>query len=123
MAETSTLDDLKVMIGPAADLQEDRLKLIIRQTEAQLRLKLRKKAGDSIPDELAFIVTDVAMRRFNRVGDEGKSASSQDGLSTTWDTDDFADYASDIADWLDQQDQHKSLGHGAFISGYGGAPR
>ena len=123
MAETSTLDDLKVMIGPAADLQEDRLKLIIRQTEAQLRLKLRKKAGDSIPDELAFIVTDVAMRRFNRVGDEGKSASSQDGLSTTWSTDDFADYASDIADWLDQQDQHKSLGHGAFISGYGGAPR
>lgn len=123
MAETSTLDDLKVMIGPAADLQEDRLKLVIRQTEAQLRLKLRKKAGESIPDELAFIVTDVAMRRFNRVGDEGKSASSQDGLSTTWDTDDFADYAGDIADWLDQQDQHKSLGHGAFISGYGGAPR
>lgn len=123
MAETSTLDDLKVMIGPAADLQEDRIKLIIRQTEAQLRLKLRKKAGEAIPDELAFIVTDVAMRRFNRRGDEGKSASSQDGLSTTWDTDDFADYAGDIADWLDQQDQHKSLGHGAFISGYGGAAR
>ena len=123
MAETSTLEDLKLMIVPAADLQEDRLKLIIRQTEAQLRLKLRKNAGESIPGELAFIVTDVAMRRFNRRGDEGKTASSQDGLSTTWNTDDFADYASDIADWLDQQDQHKSLGHGAFISGYGGAPR
>lgn len=121
MAETTgTLADLKTMIGPAADKQEDILKLIIRQTESQLRLRIHKKASEAIPAELAFVVTDVAMRRFNRVGDEGKSASSQDGLSTTWQTNDFDDYADDIATWLTDQAEHTSLGRATFINAYGG---
>ena len=121
--KSTVLDDLKVMIGPAAEQQLPVLQLLISQTEAQLRLKLRKTALEAIPDELSFIVTDVAMRRFNRRGDEGKSASSQAGLSTTWSTGDFDDYAADIADWLDQQDQHRSLGHGGFYNAYGGGRR
>lgn len=115
-----TLDDLKVMIGTAADKQEPLLKLIIRQTESQLRVKLHKIASDAIPDELAYIVTDVAMRRFNRAGDEGKSASSQDGLSTTWLTSDFDGFDADIATWLEDQSEHTSLGHGGFVNAYGG---
>lgn len=125
--KSTTLDDVKLLLGLVADTSQDSLlNLIIKHTEAQLRLKLHLKTlkgvPAEIPPELSFIVTEVSVRRFNRIGDEGKTAGTQDGLSATWATNDFDDFSSDIDTWLDDAaSTPASFGHASFINPYGGS--
>ena len=97
MADDLTmLDKLKVMLGLADDDQRAVLDLIIDQTEAALNFKLGTTA---IPTELEWIELEVCVSRYNRLKNEGMTSYSQEGESITFNNDDFADFAGDIAEW------------------------
>lgn len=105
------LDEVKTMLGLKKDDQDDLLKLIIKNTTASLRVKLALKKGDGIPEELGYIVTEVSIRRFNRLNNEGMSNYSQEGESITYQSTDFDDFAADIDDYKSQKNiASKSLG-------------
>jgi hypothetical protein len=96
------LDNLKIMLGISTDdtTLDDRLKLILSNTTARLKLLL---GGIDPPDEMNHIILDVAIMRFNRIGSEGLSSHSVEGESLSFKESDFDGFAGEIQAWLDLQ--------------------
>lgn len=82
-------DDVKEKVQTIIDLTEQRLELML---------------GTAVPSALSYIVVEVAIARFNRIGSEGTSHHSVQGEAMTWADDDFEPYKDDIQAWLDAQD-------------------
>lgn len=115
------LDELKTLAQVSGDDSDDVLKLIIANTVSALRFKLGLKSEDTFPSELSFIGLEVAVRRYNRLANEGMTAYSQEGESITFNSNDFDDFQEDIADWKEANGKNvKTLGHVRFINAYGG---
>lgn len=91
------LENLKIMLGT-----EDTalLQLIVSNVTARLQVLL---GGIEPPEELDYIVFEVAVKRFNRIGSEGMTSHTVEGESTNYSDDDFAEFADDIQAFLDKQ--------------------
>ncbi len=100
------LKDLKVLLGiPENDTSQDqKLNLILSGTRSRLRALL---GCQEPPEALNYIITDVAVIRFNRIGSEGLSSHSVEGESLSFSDDDFAGYREDIQAYLDSQKEAK----------------
>lgn len=108
------LSDLKTMLQIKDNKRDDVLKLIIKNTTSALSFKLGLKADSNVPSELDFILLEVAVKRYNRLANEGMSSYSQEGQSITFSTNDFDEFASDIANWKDENSV-KDNNSGAFL--------
>ena len=96
------LDYLKALLGlPEEDRSQDKkLQLILDAAKSRLKLLL---GGIEPPEELNYIILDVAIIRFNRIGSEGLSSHTVEGESLSWSDNDFAGYMDDIRSYLDSQ--------------------
>ena len=96
------LKDIKLLLGiPEDETSLDAtLNLILASTTSRLKALL---GGLDPPAELNYIITDVAVIRFNKLGSEGLSSHSVEGESLSFSDDDFAGYRDDIRDYLDRQ--------------------
>lgn len=101
------LNKIKQLLGISDDVQDDLLTTIIELTEE--RLKNLLGGAEEVPEELAYITTDVAIRRFNRIGSEGLSSHSVEGETMSWPENDFAPFEDDIQAWLDTQDEPTTM--------------
>ena len=82
--------------------QAEQLAVIESMTRDRLTLLL---GGLDIPEELEYIVTEVSVKRFNRIGSEGATSHNVEGESLNWgDVDDFADYMDEINKYLEDLD-------------------
>ena len=97
------LDNLKIMLGITGDDLDEKLELIIEIVEARLKVLL---GGVDIPEELNYIVREVSIIRFNRIGSEGLTSHSVEGESLTFADNDFNAFADDIQAWLDKQEDN-----------------
>lgn len=96
----SLLNQVKSLIG-IADADEglnNRISQIIRMTESRLKQKLGNI--EAVPPELEYIVVEVAVIRFNRIGAEGMAKKTIEGLTTEFKTNDFDAYQGDIDDYI-----------------------
>ena len=100
------LDNLKIMLGIAADDTDldGKLNLILANARQRLKALL---GGINPPAELDYIITEVAIIRFNRIGSEGLSSHSIDGESLSFGASDFDGFAADIQAFLDSQTANK----------------
>lgn len=108
------LDDLKLLLGiDAADTSRDeRLNWIINSTRSRLRLLL----GDVEPPEsMTYIITEVSVIRFNRIGSEGMSSQSVDGETMTFSDSDFDGYKDEIQAFLDKESSLARKGGFRFL--------
>jgi hypothetical protein len=55
-----------------------------------------------VPYELSYIVLELSVVRFNRIGNEGMTSYSQDGESIAYGAD-MSNYEADIKSWLSKQ--------------------
>lgn len=108
------LSDLKTMLQITDNKRDDILNLIIKNTTSALSFKLGLKTGANVPSELNFILLEVAVKRYNRLANEGMSSYSQEGQSITFSTNDFDEFANDIANWKDKNSV-KDNNSGAFL--------
>ena len=108
------LSDLKTMLQIKDNKRDDILNLIIKNTTQALSFKLGLKADVSIPDVLDYIALEVSVKRYNRLANEGMSSYSQEGQSITFSTNDFDEFANDIANWKDENSV-KDNDSGAFL--------
>lgn len=106
------LDKIKVLLGIKDDLQDDVLTIIIDDVRSHMLLLLKANA---IPQPLEYIIREISVRRFNRLGSEGYKSESTDGHSINfYDLDkEFDPYLSIIDDFLD--DSNKSLRKGSVL--------
>lgn len=89
------LDDIKKLLG---DLEgrDGLLEVIVSLT--QHRLETLLGVGE-VPDELEYIVTEVSVARFNKIGSEGISSHTVEGESMSFSSNDFEPYTDDIEAW------------------------
>lgn len=96
------LEDLKVMLGIASD-DHDRdslLLLIISSATARLKMLL---GGVEPPDSLEYIIREVSIIRYNKIGSEGMGSHTVEGESQQFSDNDFAGFMNDIQAFLDTQ--------------------
>lgn len=107
-------DDVKKLLGIEDDKQDDVLEVIIEHIESQIKSMIDK---DDVPDSLEFVVTEVAVRRFNRLGTEGMKSESVEGHSVTYydAEDDFGPYMIYIDNERDDDDYKPGRGKVMFI--------
>ena len=98
------LDTIKGLLGfTAEDIENDaNLNKLISFAVARLKLKL---GGIEPPEEMDFIIVEVVLKRFNRIGSEGFKNHSFEGESITFGDDDFEEFEDDIQAFLDSQKQ------------------
>lgn len=95
------LNNIKLMLELSDDTSRDALlKLIISAATARLKVLL---GGIEPPDSLDYIICDVCVRRFNRIGSEGMTSHTVEGESITFSDSDFAGFENDIQAFLDTQ--------------------
>lgn len=97
-----SLEDIKTLLEIEDSSKDKQLNLIMDNVTKQL---LEKLGGlKEVPEELSYIVTEVSVIRFNRIGSEGMTSHSVEGNSTSYSTDDFEAYKDDIQAFLDRTD-------------------
>lgn len=96
------LENLKLMLGiDAADTTLDaKLMLIVSNATSRLKILL---GGLSPPESMDYIIQEVAIIRFNRIGSEGLSSHSVEGESLSFSESDFAGFNDEIQAFLDTQ--------------------
>ena len=93
------LDDVKLLLGIKDDMQDNLLKLIIKQTKQQLQNRLMT---DEVPGSFEYVINEVAVTRFNRIGSEAASSESLNGYSQKFTNDDFSRYDKEIQSYLNE---------------------
>ena len=107
---------IKTLLGLKDNNQDDLLDVIIENTEQALCFKL---SADEVPKELNYVLVEVAIKRFNRLKNEGMTSYSQEGESITFNSSDFDDFNSDIQQWrADNNKNERSLGKVHIINSY-----
>ena len=96
------LNELKLMLGIASDdtSLDDLLKLIISGATARLKMLL---GGLEPPDSLDYVIREVAIVRYNRMGSEGMASHTVEGESQNFTDSDFTGFMDDIQAYLDTQ--------------------
>lgn len=100
-----TLNKLKLLLGITEEETDSDalLYLILDNTRMQLLFKLGVSGQiTDVPDELSYIQLEVAVKRFNRLKNEGMSSYTQEGESMTFNTNDFDEFQDDIDEWKKQ---------------------
>ena len=111
------LEKILILLGLDSPTQAmtDKLETIIGMTEQRLAFLLGLPVN-GIPTELSYIVVEVTIARFNRIGSEGVASHTVQGESLTWSDDDFKPYMDDIQEWLNaQEDVNTTRGRIKFI--------
>ena len=101
------LDTIKRLLGFANDEtdQDEVLQSIVQLTTARLKALL---GGIEPPAELEYIIIDISIRRFNRIGSEGVKVHTVEGESLQYEDNDFDAFADDIQAYLNLQKASKS---------------
>src|SRR5699024_10798453 len=99
-----SLQDVKTLLCIHDNSRDDLLTLIITNAEKQLlsRLVVNDEPLLVVPPELDYIVTELAVMRYNRIGAEGAKSESVEGKSVTYNDNDFLPFESTIADYLNR---------------------
>lgn len=73
--------EIKILLGIEDELQDPLLDILINNVSSHLYLVLRgiDKEIKGVPSELYFMIVDITVRRFNRVGSEGMKSESVEG--------------------------------------------
>lgn len=107
----TNLEKIKTLLGLSDSDSDNLLSTIIDLTEARLRSKIGE---DVVPESLSYIVVEVSVARFNRIGSEGLAAHSVEGESMSFSDDDFSKFENDIQAYVDGKENSK-IGRVRFI--------
>lgn len=99
------LEDIKMLLGITGAELDQRLETILWSVEA--RLKFLLGGVEEIPSSLTYIVIEVSVARFNRIGSEGMASHSVEGENISYVDNDFAAYMDDIQTYLNKQEEAK----------------
>lgn len=93
-----SLQEVKTLLGT----DDERVDIIYDKTEQRLLERLKRSLADvtSIPTALDYVVDEVTIARFNRIGSEGMQSESMDGHSATYAHTDLATFEHEIQAYI-----------------------
>src|SRR5690625_2867532 len=92
------LERIKTLLGINVDEQADAIEITIENTKNPLEGML----GKSVPSELEYIIEEITVRRFNRIGSEGMRSESVEGHTV-----EFYDLEDEFKPYLTIIEQYK----------------
>ena len=108
MTTQEYLNKLKLLLRLTDTTDRDELlTTIIEDAEKRLLLRLEGQA-EAVPNDLSYIVVEVAVVRFNRLANEGMTSVSVEGETLNFSDDPLAQYDRDIRSWLAAQEGTRS---------------
>ena len=88
---------VETLIGISNDERQTQIRTLV-----EARLKNLLGGADEVPEELTYIIDEVCIARFNRIGSEGLAWHDVEGETQRWEEDLFAPYMADIQAWRDR---------------------
>ena len=64
---------------------------------------------EEVPTELEYIVTEVSIVRYNKIGSEGVTSHSVEGETMSFSDNDFKGYLDDIEVWKNKKNEVKGV--------------
>lgn len=104
------LEDFRRMLGLSDQRDNElnkKLSWILETTKARLRVLL---GGIDPGNDLDYIITEVSIVRYNRIGSEGMSSHNVEGETTSFLNSDFGPYMDDIQAYKDTKNIDTSKG-------------
>lgn len=91
-----SLVQVKNRLGVTDKLQDRVISDLVQKSEEQLLLYINcgTTTYDEVPDSLEWLVTEMTVESYNRIGDEGVKSINSDGFSVTYDDDIFKRYTT-----------------------------
>lgn len=106
MAEQAStlIDSIKLLVGVTDDKQNDLINELISNAKEQILAYVNQDNNKPVamPDDVDFIIKDVVVQMYNRLGDEGKASSSEGSVSITWSDVDLTKYAGFLNKYRNQ---------------------
>ena len=113
------LSRIKTILGIKDTLQDDVLDIFIDNVTKHLLGKLRKvnKEIEEVPSELDYIIEEIVIRRYNRIGTEGMKSESVEGHRIDFYEleKDFTPYEDSIDGYADEEQGNAKRGRVMFI--------
>ena len=97
------LNRIKTLLGVT-----DNDELIYEITELTKSKILNYINETELPNELEFVLVELAIQRYNRIGSEGIASESVDGKSVSYD-DDFENYKPYLDDYIYKNGTNKGF--------------
>lgn len=95
---------------------EEKLEIIEGITRRRLTIMLGINNPSLIPEQLDYVVDEVTMARYSRLGNEAMSSYGQEGMSITFNDNDFGPFMDEIGKFKldDGTDGYPSRGRLTF---------
>lgn len=107
------LSKVKIALQLKTNEYDDLLKIYLE--DATDALKLLLSINEDLPQPLEHIVRAVAVKKFNRLKNEGMTSYSQDGESITFNSNDFDDFKDEIDQY---RKDNNGLNQGMWVNPY-----
>ncbi len=105
-------DNVKVVLDIQDGKQDAVLDILIRNVSSHLKSRMRKvnKSITEIPEELNYIIEEIVIRRYNRIGSEGMKSESVEGHKIDFYDlkDEFVPYQEIIDDYAEPEPEPQS---------------
>ena len=99
------LDDVLTLVFPNKDASDNQRALLTKIVEItnDRMMGYLPSSYEEVPKKLNYIVVEVSVKRFNRIGSEGMQSESVEGRSAIYNKNDFDEYLDDIKRFLDKE--------------------
>ncbi len=89
------LDSVKLRIGLNDTVQDNLLSDLIEDATARVLTYINQDGivNQTVPDTVAWVIKDIVVKMYNRIGDEGKQSGTEGNVSNTWEAIDLSQYA------------------------------
>ena len=99
------LNRVKVLLGISNNDNEELLIEIIEITKSKI---LNYIDQSELPKELEFVLIELSIQRYNRIGSEGISSENVDGKSVSYEAD-FEGYKTYLDDYINKNNISKGF--------------
>ena len=100
------LNRIKVLLGITNNDNEELLREIIEITEAKI---LNYINSSELPEQLEFVLVELSIKRFNRIGSEGFTSETVDGKTMSYEESEFEGYEKYLDDYICKNNINKGF--------------
>ena len=95
---------IKARLGIADALQDEIIKTLESRSESMLLSFLNGASShfEEVPESLEWLIDDITIKAYNKMGDEGSKSVSSDGFSVNYDDNVFSEYSDILKPYREQ---------------------
>ena len=104
------LDSVKLRIGLTDTMQDNLLSDLIEDATARVLTYINQDGviNKTVPDTVAWVIKDIVVKMYNRIGDEGKKSSGEGNVSNSWEAIDLSQYADALDVYRESSQSRRS---------------